>query len=195
MIRAGFVIENPLTGSRTTVVESAAETNGMGWLLEVTCTPNSGPDIPEHLHLTWTERFTIIEGTAHYKIEGIQKTAQAGESFTVLPRQLHVHPWNAGETALVFRQTSQFGDRSPEAVDDVLGVFATLAGLARSGKVDKRGLPRNPLQLAVTIRTLARHGSYDASVPIGIQRLMAGTLGRVAGWLGYAGVDPTYIRT
>jgi hypothetical protein len=58
MIRAGFTIENPMTKSCTVVLESDAETNGMGWL------------------------------------------------------------------------------------QDVLGVFATRAGLAREGKVDKNGRPK-----------------------------------------------------
>jgi hypothetical protein len=77
----------------------------------------------------------------------------------------------------------------------VLGVFATIAGLAREGKVDKRGLPRNPLQLAVTMRTLGRHGGYDTSIPVGVQRLVAGTLGRLAEWLGYQGANPQYISS
>ncbi|MFZ5823737.1 MAG: cupin domain-containing protein [Bacillota bacterium] len=194
MIRAGFVIENPLTRSRTTVVESDVETKGMGWLLEVICLPNAGPDIAEHVHLTWTETFEISKGIAHYKIGGVQKTIQAGESFTVLPGQLHVHPWNAGDSELVFRQRNEFGHSAPGAVQDVLGVFATIAGLARQGKVDKRGLPKNPLQLAVTIRTLSKHGGYDAAVPLGVQKLMAATLGRLAEWLGYRGVDPQYVH-
>lgn len=192
MIHAGFVIENPLTQSRTTVVESDAETNGRSWLLEVTCVPNARPDIPEHVHLTWTETFEILKGTAHYKLDGVQKTAAAGEAFTVQPGQRHVHPWNAGDSELVYRQRSEFGQSTPEAVQDTLGAFATIAGLARAGKVDKRGFPNNPLQLAVTIRTLGKHGGYDTSIPIGVQKLIAGTLGRLAGWLGYRGVDPRY---
>lgn len=190
MIHAGFVIENPITQSRTRVVESDAETQGLSWLLEVTCIPGAGPDIAEHIHLTWTETFEIIKGKAHYKIDGIQKTAQAGERFVVLPRQLHVHPWNAGTDELVFRQRSDFGGPTPAAVQDVLGVFATIADLAREGKVDKRGLPKNPLQLAATLRVLTKYGGYDASVPIVVQNLMAGSLGPVAEWLGYRGVNP-----
>ena len=155
MIRAGFVIENPMTKSRTMVVESDRETEGMGWLLEVTCIPNARADIAEHVHLTWTETFEILKGTAHYSVDGTQRMAQAGDTFTVLPGQLHVHPWNAGDSELVYRQRDEFGRSTPEAVQDVLGVFATIAGLAREGRVDKRGLPKNPLDLAATIRTLS----------------------------------------
>lgn len=194
MIRTGFVIENPITKSRTTVVESDAETSGMGWLLEVTCPPKAGPDIAEHVHMTWTETFEILKGTAYYSVEGIQGTAQAGDSFTVLPKQLHIHPWNAGDSEMVFRQRSDFGTAAPNAVPEVLGVFATIADLARQGKVDRRGLPKNPLQLAATLRTLTKYGGYDASIPFGLQRLIAGTLGRVAEWAGYQGAAPRYTQ-
>lgn len=193
MIRAGFVIENPLTQSRTVVIESDAETGGRGWLLETTCVPKAGPDIAEHLHLTWTETFEIIKGTAHYKLDGVQRTAQTGESFVVKPRQLHVHPWNAGEGELVYRQRDDFGRSTPEAVQEVLGAFATVAALARQGKVDRRGLPKNPLQMAATLRTLTRHGGYDAALPVPVQDFIAATLGRLAEALGYRGVDPEHV--
>ncbi len=195
MIHAGFVIENPITQSRTKVIESDVETKGMGWVLEVTCVPKAGPDIVDHIHLDWTETFEILRGTARYKLGGVQKTASAGDTFTVLPGQTHVHPWNAGDSEMVYRQSNTFARRSPEAVQEVLGVFATVAGLAREGKVNSRGLAKNPLQLAATMRTLVKHGGYDASLPVGVQRLLAGTLGRLAEWLGYKGVDPHYARS
>lgn len=194
MICAGFVIENAITRSRTVVLESDRETNGRGWLLETTCVPQTGPDIEEHLHLAWTETFEILKGTAYYKLQGIQKTAQAGETIQVLPRQLHIHPWNAGETELVFRQTSDFGQPNPQAVQDVLGVFATIAILARKGKIDPRGRPKHPLQLAATLRTLNKHGGYDARLPIPVQNFLSATLGRFAEMLGYRGVDPHLVR-
>jgi len=73
-------------------LESDAETNVAGWLLVVRCIPKATSDIPKHLHLTWTETFEIISGMAYYKLDGIQKTAKAGEKFVVLPRHLHIHP-------------------------------------------------------------------------------------------------------
>jgi hypothetical protein len=194
MIRAGFVIENPLTKSRTVVVESDAETKGMGWLLEIHCAPGAKFDVPEHLHLTWTETFEILSGSAYYKLNGIQKTAAAGEKFVVLPRQLHIHPWNAGDIELVYRQTNKFQQYSPDAVQEVLGVFATRVGLAREGKVDANGRPKNLLQLAVTIRTLNKHGGYDARVPISVQNFLGATLGRLAPMLGYKAVYSQYVN-
>jgi hypothetical protein len=194
MIRAGFTIQNPTTGSRTVVIESDVETKGMGWVLEVHCVPRALSDVPEHLHLTWTENFEIISGSAHYKLNGVQKTANTGEKFVVLPGQLHIHPWNAGDTEMVYRQINKFDQPSSEAVQDVLGVFATRAGLAREGKVDKRGRPKNPLQLAVTLRTLNKYGGYDASVSVGVQNFLGATLGRLAEVLGYKAVYPQYVN-
>ena len=193
MIRAGFTIENPRTHSRTIVLESDVETQGMGWLLETHCVPQAPPDIAEHLHLTWTETFEILCGRAYYTLSGVQKTAEAGETIVMPPGKLQVHPWNAGETVLIYRQRDHFGQANPQAVQDVLGVFATLAGLAREGKVDRRGLPTDPLQMAITLRVLTRYGGYDASLPVPVQRLLSATLGRLASALGYQAVHARYV--
>jgi hypothetical protein len=194
MIRAGFTIESPRTGTRTVVIKSDAETGGNGWELELHCRPKAGPDIAEHLHLNWTERFEIVAGSAYYKLAGTRKTAQAGESFVVHPRQLHVHPWSAGETGMVYRQIDTFHRPSPQAVQDVLGTFATIAGLTREGKVGSDGRPRNILQLAAMMRTLNKHGGYDAKLSIGAQNFIAATLGRLSEALGYRAVYPRFVN-
>jgi len=176
------------------VLKSDAETNGLGWLLEVRRAPHAGPDVAEHLHLTWTETFEIISGTAHYKLNGINGTAKAGEKMVVLPRQPHIHPWNAGDTELVYRQSTGFEHPNPQAVQDVVGVFATLAAMAREGKVNKRGQPSNPWQLAVTLKTATMYGNYDASLPIPLQNFLAATLGSLAEALGYKAFYPQYLN-
>lgn len=192
-IRAGFVIHNPLTNSKTVVLKTEVETQGRGWLLEVECVPNNLPDIAEHLHTTWTETFEIISGEANYKIDGIQKTARTGDVFVVNPRQTHIHPWAVGNSKMVYRQSNVFAQPNPEAVQDVLGVFASTAGLAREGKVHPDGKPKNPLQLAVSLATLVRHGGYDASLPIPVQNFVVATLGRLAFAMRYRAVYPEYL--
>ena len=193
MIQAGFTIENPTTKSRTVVLESDLETKGMGWLLEIHCPPGAEPDIAEHYHRDWIETFEIISGTAYYKLNGVQKMAQAGEKIVMPPGQLQIHPWNAGETEMVYRQRDQFAKADPQAVQDVLGVFATLAGLTREGKVGADGRPKNPLQAAVTLRTLVKYGGYDASIPANTQYFIGGTLGALADLFGYKAVYPQYV--
>lgn len=194
MIQAGFTIENPRTNSRTIVLKSDAETNGNGWLLEHRSIPHAPPEIPEHLHLTWTETFEIMAGDAFYKLDGVQKTASAGDTIVVHPHQLHIHPWNAGETELVYRQRDVFDPPSAQAVQEVLGVFATLAGLAQEGKVNTSGEPKNPLQLAATLKTLNKHGGYDAKLPKWLQDMIAATLGSFAEALGYRAIYPQFVN-
>lgn len=64
MIRAGYTFENPRTGSYITLLEADAETGSRDWLLELRCKPGAPPDVPEHLHRTWTEEYEIVVGTA-----------------------------------------------------------------------------------------------------------------------------------
>ena len=194
MIKKGFVVENPITSSRITVLESEIETQGRGWLLEYRSATHNYPDIPEHLHLDWTETFEIISGTATYKLGGVTKIAHAGEKIVMPPMTRHVHPWNESNNELVYQQRDDFGSANMQAVQEVLGVFATTADLAREGKVDQTGKAKNPLQLAVFLKILSRHGGYDASLPIPIQNFIAATLGTLGEALGYRAINSKYIK-
>lgn len=192
MIRAGFTFEHPTTKTRTVVLESDAETNGMGWLLEVTRYSKLGSDLGEHLHQTWTETFEVIKGTAKYKLDGIEKIAKAGESFIVQPNHFHVHPWNADEEELVYRQRDRFEHPSPAAVQDILGIFATRTGMARD-RIRLKGFAKLLFQSA-TIRTAIKHGNYVASPSIMMQKVMGATLGLLGELLGYKAVNPKYVE-
>lgn len=191
MIRAGFTFEHPTTKTRTVVLESDAETNGMGWLLEVTRYSPLGSDLGEHLHQTWTEIFETHKGTARYKLNGVEKIAKAGESFVVEPGHFHVHPWNATDEELVYRQRDRFEHPSPAAVQDILGIFATRTGLARDG-IRYKGFAKLLFQSA-TIRTAIKHGNYVASPSMGMQRVLASTFGLLGELLGYKAVQAKYV--
>ena len=191
MIRAGFTFEHPTTKTHTVVLESDAETDGMGWLLEVTRYSPLGSDLGEHLHLTWTETFEILKGTAKYKLDGNEKIAKAGDSFVVEPGHFHVHPWNATDEELVYRQRDRFEQPSPAAVQDILGIFATRTGMARDG-IRYKGFAKLLFQSA-TIRTAVKHGNYVASPSIAMQNVLASTLGLLGELLGYKAVNPKYV--
>jgi hypothetical protein len=194
MIETGFAVDNPITGSHTIVLEDDAEIHGGGWLLEQHAVPHSRPDIPEHIHLTWTETFEIISGSAFYSLDGVQQTAEAGDVIVVGPRLRHIHPWNAGETELVYRQRDEFRPPDPTATREVRGVFATVADLAREGKVGQDGRVKNLLQQAVMLKVLNSHGGYDAKLPVWLQDGLGATLGSLAQALGYKAIDPRYER-
>ncbi len=194
MIKAGFENTDPRNQSQFKVIKGAEETGGRGWVIEVLCPEGTGPSILTHLHETWTESFEILQGMASYTLDGKERSLEEGESVVVPPGVTHDHPWNTGSGILLYRQTNDFGATTPEAVTDVLGVFATMNGLAREGRLGKNGLPKNPLQLAATMRILTKHGSYDATVPIPIQKVLSATLGRIAAGLGYRGVYERFLR-
>jgi mannose-6-phosphate isomerase-like protein (cupin superfamily) len=194
VIGKGFVVENPISHSRVTVLEGEAETGGRGWLLENRRPPHTGTDVPEHLHLTWTETFEILSGTGTYKLNHELKTAAAGDVIVMPPRLPHIHPWNTGERELIYRQRTEYGSPDPHAMEDVLGALATRAELAREGKCDEHGRPRNPLQLAVSLKLLNKHGGYDASIPILVQDLLGNTLGTLGKMMGYRAVYQKFLE-
>jgi len=193
MIQAGFETTDPFTETRSVVVKGAEETEGRGWVIDVHCPEGAPPAILEHVHLTWSETFEILEGAASYRLGGEEKSARRGDVIVMPAGVPHVHPWNTGSGVMVYRQTNDFGAVTPSAVNEVLGVFATINGLAREGKIGKKGLPKNPLQFAATLRTLVKHGGFDAAVPIWVQRSVSASLGRLAEALGYRGVYKRYL--
>jgi hypothetical protein len=192
MIQAGFTFEHPLTKTKTVVLESAAETNGMGWLLEISRTSKRDRDIGEHLHQTWTETFEIISGSANYSIDGKEHTANAGESFAVEPGHFHIHPWNATDEKLVYRQRNRFAKPDPEAIQDILGILATQSGMIRDRALPKTKFAKLMLQ-AVTARRVIKHGSYLATPSISVQRWLGWTVGLFGELLGYKAILPKYI--
>jgi hypothetical protein len=65
------------------------------------------------------------------------------------------------------------------------------SGLARDGKTDRRGRPRNPLQLAVF--TLGFHDVFHVTrPPRAVQRIALAPLAVLARALGYRHYDPAY---
>jgi quercetin dioxygenase-like cupin family protein len=193
MITAGFETTDPISKTRLVVVKGAEETAGRGWVIELHCPEGAGPWVAAHVHRTWTETFEILQGTASYRLGTEVHTLRAGESVVMPPGVPHVHPWNTGSGVMVHRQTNDFGGFDPDAVHEVLGTFATINGLAREGRVGKKGLPKNPLQLAATVRALTKHGGFDATVPIPLQRFMTATLGPLAAAFGYRAVYDRYL--
>ncbi len=191
-IKAGFETTDPITRTRIVVVKGVEETLGRGWVTEVHCPQGSTPFLP-HVHQVWTETFEILEGSATCRLGAEERRVGRGESIVMPPGVPHVHPWNTGSGHMVYRHTNDFGATTPEAVTDVIGAFATMFGLAREGRVGKRGLPKHPLQLAATARTLTKHRSFDAEIPIPIQLAVSATLGRLAEVLGYRGVYDRYL--
>ena len=67
--------------------------------------------------------------------------------------------------------------------------FETLAGLARDGKTNRAGAPKNPLRLALILREFEEE-IYFVRPPLAVQRVILGALARVARLLGYRAEYP-----
>ena len=194
MIGPGFETTDPITQTRLVVVKGAQETGGRGWVTEVHCPEKAAPWVAPHVHRTWTETFEILQGEAGYRLGTAVQTLRKGETIVMPPGVPHAHPWNTGSGIMIYRHTNDFGATTPEAVHDVLGAFATINGLAGEGRIGKNGVPKNLLQAAATIRTLTKHGGFDAALPISFQLAFSATLGRLAEALGYRAIYDRYLH-
>lgn len=189
MLQPGDVIENPVLGLRAIITETDVETAGVGYTVENIFQPHCGRD-PDHVHLQWDETFAVITGTARYVLDGVPGVMQAGDQLFIPAGKGHINPWNDSETVLHIRQIIRFPDADPARIQALLGSWATLHGLARDGKVNQQGMP-NPLQFALSFRTLLLHGNYFTKIPIGVQQAIFAAL---AGMGRLAGYQPSYPR-
>ncbi len=186
MANAGDELVNPVTGLRTVFRKTAQGTGGK--LLQVDWVGDPGWTTgQDHVHPYQEERFEVLSGKLGLRMEGIERVLEEGEVIVIPPGSPHA-AWNAssddGVHALVdFRPVLR-----TEAA------FETLAGLARDGKTNKAGVPKNPLRLALIMREYEDE-IYFVWPPLAVQRVIFGALAKVGRLLGYRAEYPyPYIR-
>jgi quercetin dioxygenase-like cupin family protein len=181
MIRAGDVIENPVTGERILFRTTSAETNGEAVVIECWVDPNGFVAKP-HVHPYQEERFEILRGSVMFRLNGQLLAAAPGDRVLV-PRGAAHQFWNDGEDEAHFvceiRPALQFEQ-----------LLETMFSLAADGRTNRKGMP-NPLRLAVIA---AAH--FDTvrlpSPPAWLQRVglaLGAPVGRLLGF------RPTYELT
>ena len=191
MLKAGDVIENPISGQRILLCRTAQDTHGAFVEVEYFNKPFTGRGAaPAHLHPAMTERFEILEGAAQYRLGKDERSAMEGDVLTFPPRVPHLHPWSISADALHVRQTTIPDQPNIDALEASGEALVTLFGLARDGKVNKDGLP-NLLQLAVLVRSMMPHAYLDG-MPIPAQEVVFGSLAAVGRLLGYRASYPQY---
>jgi quercetin dioxygenase-like cupin family protein len=174
MIRAGDVLENPITGERLVFRKTSRETNGEAVVIEAFVKPN-GFVAAAHLHPYQEERFQILRGSVGFRVGREEVVAGPGQRLTVPSGTPHKF-WNAGDEEAHFvcevRPALQFEQ-----------LIETMFGLADDGKTNRKGMP-NPLRLAV----IARHHFDDVRLPFPpawVQRMglaMGAPVGRLLGF-------------
>ncbi len=101
MARRGEELFNPLTSERIVFLRTAAETDGE--LLEMDdFWTQPGHRAPEHVHPQMQERWEVREGTARFRIAGVEQTAGPGEIVVADAGLAHL-AWNPTEEPVHLR--------------------------------------------------------------------------------------------
>ena len=171
MISPGQTLENPVTGERFTFIHTAGSTGGE--LLAFELALRLGGAVPmAHVHPIQTERFEVLDGLMRFRIGRRKVHAGPGDVVDVPPGLAHSFA-NAGEKEAHVRVEV----RPALAMEEM---FAEAVAMARAGRMNRRGMPRSPLDLAV----IARKYDQEAHAPllgVRLQRLLLAPLVFLAG--------------
>jgi mannose-6-phosphate isomerase-like protein (cupin superfamily) len=172
-------IENPVTGERYTFLATAEETNGE--LLKVKAEiPAGTPGVPLHYHLTFTEGFEVLEGRLDLLV-GEGHLVLGSDESAMVPLGTAHRFWNAGSKPAIFEAEIRPARKMEQSL-------RAMVGLARDGKTDDRGVPKNIFELALLYELSE---SYIVGMPLFLQRGVFGILARLARGRGY---DPEFSR-
>ena len=177
-IQPGRTVENPVTGERFTFTHTAASTDGELLAFDFALRPGGSVPVP-HVHPSQTERFEVTAGTMRFRVGLRTVIAEPGDVVEVEPGVMHSFA-NDGEDEARLRVEV----RPALAMEEM---FADVVEMAQAGRMTRRGLPRNLLDLAVLART------YDAEahaplLGVRLQRILLAPLV----WLARArGADTT----
>ena len=179
MLRAGDVIENPVTGERVVVIEGSEDTGGAYLVGELTVSPG-GQVVGEHIHDHLDETFEVLSGRISVRLDG--RDFELGEGERAFVPKGSAHDWwnESGETAVVRVRVEPAG-RFEE-------MLTTVFALARADRTNSRGMP-GPLQLALFAREFEPVMRLTRP-PRVVQRVVFGILAPFARMRGYTGTVP-----
>lgn len=184
MSHAGQCLSNPVTGERVVVRvgDDDPDYEGVG-VTELFLAPGGQVSLA-HVHPTFIERFTPIEGDFRVNVDGREQKGEIGHTYEVLPGMTHDF-WNAGETeAHVVIEIEDMGERFETLIRN-------LWGLAHDGRTDDKGQP-GLLQLAAVLEEFS-DVMWPASPPRALQRIVVPPLAALARLRGLHGSDPRYL--
>ena len=184
MSRRGQVFENPVTGERVIGITDPPEHPDEVLVAELHVAPG-GRVALAHRHPGLVERFQVLRGRVTYLIGDREETLGPGGSAEVPAGIVHDW-WQVGEEEAVVVVEVDPGRRFTEMV-------GTFFGLARDGKVDKKGVP-HPLQLALTAREY-RDTMVVMKPPPWAQAMLFGALAPIARARGLKPSYPEYLTS
>ena len=135
-------IYNPVQKDRATFLETSEETGGEYTLIEVEVAPGGG-NAP-HYHLTYDERFEVLEGALEVLVGEETRILRPGQK-AVAPKNVLHRFRNTTEEPARFLVELRPGHAGFEKAVRVA------YGLASDGRVFADGTPRNPYHLALLL--------------------------------------------
>ena len=172
----GQTLNNPYTGEQITFEQTGQDSASSLVAFIHMMAPRKTPTFPAHVQLNQEERFEILAGAARYRLEGVERQAQMGETVVVPAGVIHINCWNAGPDELQMLHSFR-----PGLGADIF--FETLFSFAREGKTNDKG-EVNLLQLAVIGNSIESQ-TFNAGIPIPLQRAALPILAMIGRWLGY----------
>jgi mannose-6-phosphate isomerase-like protein (cupin superfamily) len=166
IITPGNTLENPVTGERFTFTDTAATTAGALLGFELALRAGGAVPIP-HVHPIQSERFEVVAGRMRFRVGTRTVLAGPGDVVEVAPGTIHGFANAGGEEARVRVEV-----RPALAMEDML---VRIVALARAGRMTRRGMPRNLLDLAVLARTYDQE-AHAPLLTVGVQRLLLAPL-------------------
>jgi quercetin dioxygenase-like cupin family protein len=134
------VIYNPIFKDTVTFIKTSRETRGQISEMEVILGPGGGN--PIHKHTAFTETFTVLDGQLRLHLDGKELILNKGESVIVMVGQAHRF-YNTSEAPALFNLKFIPGHTGAE------NMLRIMYGLARDGKTNKSGIPKNVNALVV----------------------------------------------
>ena len=169
----GSTFENPVTGERFVMRATAASTGGRYCEFDLHLAPGAKVAAP-HRHPGKLETFSLLSGALEMAMAGQRRRVEAGEDVAVPIGVPHTWGNTSEEPAhALVRLTPSY------LVDEY---FAALCRVASSGRANRLGLPRNPLQFAVVFD---RHRD-EVALASPLAQSLAGPVVRALAVLGRA---------
>lgn len=184
MARKGDNLFNPVTKTRVVFIAVPADNGGHELTVDWHVPPGEMLPAAPHYHVgpsgEIAETFTVIAGTAAFKVGGRKLIVSAPNAVDIGFNQIHTHPANAGTDELHVRQKGTRIVPESEMLTRVEQFLETLVALSQQGKANRKGDITNPLQAALTIHNLLLDPTFLPILPRRFQTLAFGLLARIA---------------
>ncbi len=178
-----IILSNPVTGEYGAQVEIANEKNepvakGLGII-----PPGSiGP--PEHIHPSYDEIFTVVEGSFEFLVNKKIKSITEGETI-IVPKGV-AHTFKPADKTKI---CSFLVEAQPKG--KLQEVIRTIWGLAHDGKTNSKGQPKEFWQ-GIAIGSELQNDTLFASPPPSVQHLLFKLFAKTAFKKGYKGIYEKY---